>query len=113
MWSNNYNYSIVSEKSPYVYTVTLDKNYRLIKYLIKNGEEIESVEEIETIYQDNKIHEIKSKTTEKIDSKITVSYQIQVMQSFDTYGNPTVIYTYRDINKQKIIGVLYKDYTYY
>lgn len=63
--------------------------------------------------KDNKIQEIKSKTTENIDGKITVGYQIQVMQSFDTYGNPTVIYTYRDINKQKIAGVLYKDYTYY
>lgn len=113
VWSDNYNYSIVSEKSPYVYTVTLDKNYRLIKYVIKNGDEIESVEEIEAIYQDNKIHEIKSKTTENIDGKMTVSYKIQVMQSFDTYGNPTVIYTYRDINKQNIAGVLYKDYTYY
>ena len=113
VWSDNYNYLIVSEKSPYIYTVALDKNYRLIKYIIKNGDEIEFVEEIETIYQDNKIQEIKSKTTENIDGKITVSYQIQVMQSFDTYGNPTVIYTYRDINKQKIAGVLYKDYTYY
>lgn len=113
VWSDDYNYSIISEKSPHVYTVTLDKNYRLIRYIIKNGDKTESVEDIETIYQDNKIQEIKSKTTENIDGKIEVNYQIQVTQSFDSYGNPTVIYTYKDINKQKVAGVLFKDYTYY
>lgn len=114
IWSNDYNYSIVSEKSnPHINTVTLDKNYRLVKYIAKNGDKIESVEEIETIYKNNKIQEIKSKTTEKIDGKMEVSYQIQVMQNFDTNGNPTVIYAYKDINKQKVVAVLYKDYTYY
>lgn len=113
VWSDNYNYSIISEKSPHVYTVTLDKNYRLIQYIIRNKDKTELVEDIETIYKDNKIQEIKSKTTEKIDGKTTVSYQIQVMKSSDSYGNPTVIYTYKDINKQKVAGVLFKDYTYY
>ncbi|MDO3425912.1 hypothetical protein QWT87_13510 [Chryseobacterium sp. APV1] len=114
VWSDDYNYSIIPEKTdPSVNTVTLDKNYRLLKYVTKKGDKIEYVDDIETIYKDNKIHEIKTKTTEYIDGKMIVDYKIQVMQNFDTHGNPTVIYTYRDINKQKIAGVLFKDYTYY
>lgn len=114
VWSDDYNYSIVSDKnSSHVYNVTLDKNYRLIKYVTRKGDKIEYVDDTEMIYKNNKIHEIKTKTTEYVDGKMTVDYIIQVMQDFDTHGNPTVIYIYKDINKQKVAGVLFKDYTYY
>ncbi|WP_300491110.1 hypothetical protein [Flavobacterium sp.] len=114
IWLDDYSYNVRSEKdSSYSNIITLDKNYRLLKSVFKKEEVVESIQEIETIYKNNKIQEIASTETETTDGKKTVSYRIQVAQEYDNEGNPTVLYGYYDLNKQKVKHVLYKEYTYY
>ncbi|UUC44414.1 hypothetical protein [Flavobacterium cerinum] len=113
IWSDDYNYSILNLKDSTSSNFTLDKNYRILKCVLKNKDVIDLTEETETIYKNDKILEIKTKATENTDGKTVVSYRIQVVQEYDNNGNPTVIYTYADIGKQKIEHVLYKEYTYY
>lgn len=114
VWSDDYNYTIVSpEDTTHSSIITLDKDYRLIKSVFKEEDVIQSTEEWETVYKNDKVQEIKTKITEKSDGKPEVSYQIQVMQKYDNNGNPTVIYVYKDIGKQKVVSVIYKKYKYY
>lgn len=113
VWSDDYNYTILNQKDSSRSNVTLDKNYRLLKSVLLNKNGIELIEEIETIYKNDKIQEIKTKMTENSDGKMIESYRIQVVQEYDNYGNPTVIYAYSDIGKQKMEHILYKEYTYY
>lgn len=114
VWSDDYNYSIVAtEDSTRVTFITLDKNYRLLKSVYKHKETMLSMEEFETVYKNNMIQEIKTKTTDNTEGKMVVSYQIQVVQKHDTYGNPTFIYGYKNSSKQKVEYVLYKEYIYY
>ncbi len=114
IWSDDYNYIIIpQDSSNYVNRVTLDKNYRLIKYVAYKGDEIEYSEDIETIYQNKNIQEIKKKITTVTDGKVRVDYEIQLVQDSDIYGNPTFIYAYNDLHKQELTLVLYKKYKYY
>lgn len=114
VWFDDYNYAIVSpEDTIHSNIITLDKNYRLIKNVFEEEGAIQSTEEREVVYKNNKIQEIKTKITENNNRTTEVSYQIQVMQEHDNSGNPTVIYVYTDIGKQKVVSVLYKEYKYY
>ena len=114
VWSGKYNYTIIpQDKSEYPTVVTLDKNYGVKKSVLKNKEAVEPTEEYETLYKDNKISEIMEKGTRMIHGKVMTYYQIQVMQKFDSFGNPTVIYLYSDVNKKKITDVIYQEYKYY
>ncbi len=113
-WSDNYSYRIVSaERNNDTNLITLDRNYRLIKNIFKKESSIQSIEEWETIYEDKKIKEVVTKITEYSKGGTEVSYQVQVVQEYDKYGNPTVIYGYLDRNRQTIKQVFYKKYTYY
>lgn len=114
IWSDDYNYNIRSDKdSTFSNIITLDKNYRLLKSVFKKEDVVESIEDIETIYKNSKIQEIINKETQNTDGKKMVTYRIQVAQKYDNQDNPTVLYGYDDINKQKMKHVLYKEYTYY
>lgn len=114
VWSDDYNYTILSpEDDTYSTLITLDKEYQIIKNIYKEGDNILSTAEWETISKNNKIQEIKIKTTENWEGKMDVSYLIRVSQKFDKYGNPTVIYEYNDLSKQKVENVIYKEYKYY
>lgn len=114
IWLDDYSYNIRSEKdSSYANIITLDKNYRMVKSIFKRGDIIESEEEIETVYKNDKIQEIINKEIENTDGKKSVSYRIQVVQKYDSQDNPTVLYGYDDKNKQKVKHVLNKEYTYY
>ncbi len=114
VWSDDYNYTIVSlEDTTHSSIITLDKDYQLIKSVFKEKDVIQSTEEWETVYKKNKIQEIKTKITGNNNGTTEVSYQIQVMQEHDNNGNPTVIYVYKDIGRQKVVSVIYKEYKYY
>ncbi|HRB70884.1 MAG TPA: hypothetical protein PK776_03460 [Flavobacterium sp.] len=114
IWLDDYSYNIRSEKdSSYANIITLDKKYRLVKSIFKRDAVIESEEEIETVYKNDKIQEIINKEMENTDGKKSVSYRIQVAQKYDNQGNPTVLYGYDDLTKQTVKHVLYKEYTYY
>jgi hypothetical protein len=114
VWLDDYNYTILPPNDDtYSITTTLNKEYQIIKCVYKKGNSIQSTEEWQTISKNNKIQEIKTKATENQKGKKTVSYQIQVVQEYDKHGNPTVIYGYQDLNKQKVKNVLYKEYKYY
>lgn len=115
IWSDDYNYTIVSSKeSAYTSVITLDKEYRLIKSVFMKDDDAQMTEELEFIYKNDQLQERKNKITEKNrDGEIEVSYQIQVVQETDKYGNPTLIYGYSDVDKQKVTEVVYKAYHYY
>ena len=114
VWSGNYNYTIIpQDNTAYPTVITLDKNYGVKKSVLKNKEEVEPTEEYETLYMDNKISEIVEKETRMIDGKVMTYYQIQVMKEFDRSGNPTIIYLYNDVNKQKMTSIIYTEYKYY
>ncbi len=114
LWSDDYNYTIVCpDNSVYTSLITLDKQYRLIKSVFREKDRVQSMEDVETIYKDNKIQEIKTRLTSNTDGETKVTYQVQEVQAYDQYGNPTVIYGYNDSNKQKVEQVLYKAYKYY
>lgn len=114
VWSDDYNYTIISpENNDYSTIVTLDKNYRIIKSVFRKEDSIQSTEEWETIYKNNKIQEIKTKITQSTEGETREHYEIQVVQEYDKYGNPTVIHGYKDLSKQKVESVLYKEYKYY
>jgi hypothetical protein len=113
VWSDDYNYTIVTQDdNTHSSLITLDKEYRLSKSVFK-GDNMQSVEEWETISKNNKIKEIKTKITEDLEGEVTVTYQIQVVQEYDKYENPTVIYGYKNLGKQKVENVIYKEYKYY
>jgi len=113
VWSDDYNYTILSpDDNTYTIMYTLDKNYQIVKSIFKKNGDIESIDETETIYNNDKIQETKTKMTyESLDGKII--YQIQVAQKYDLRGNPTVTYIYGDLNKQKLESVIYNEYSYY
>ncbi|WP_234109220.1 MULTISPECIES: hypothetical protein [Chryseobacterium] len=114
VWSDDYHYTIVpSRESSYRNVVALDKEYRLLNTAFMENDSLQTIEELEFIYKNNKLQERKSKITENKDGKTEVSYRIQVVQQSDQYGNPTLIYGYSDMDKQKITEVLYKEYQYY
>lgn len=113
VWSDDYNYTIITQDdNTHSTLITLDKEYRLSKSVFK-GDDMQSVEEWETISKNNKIQEIKTKITEDLQGEVTVTYQIQAVQEYDKYENPTVIYGYYDLSKQKVENVIYKEYKYY
>lgn len=112
-WSEDYNYNIaLQDDSVNLSTVTLDKNYGLIKDVFK-GDKIEYSEEIETVYKNDRLNEINKKTTTNYDGKIGVSHELQTVQQWDKYGNPTVIYEYNDTSRLEIKFVIFKEYRYY
>lgn len=114
LWSDDYNYTIVcSDNSVYTSLITLDKHYRLIKSVFRENDSVQSMEDLETMYKDNRIQEIKTRLTSNTDGETRVTYQVQEVQEYDQYGNPTLIYGYNDSNKQKVEQVLYKAYKYY
>ena len=113
-WSDNYHYTIAAtDKSPYLTFITLDKDYRLSKIVFKNGNEIQVTQEFERIYKENKVWEIKETITDYNDGEKTITYQIQVVQKYDQYGNPTVVYSYNGLDKQQFENVLFTEYQYY
>lgn len=114
VWSDDYNYTIVSSgKSTYRSVITLDQNYRLIKSVFMKGDSIQVTEELDFMCNNNKIQEKRTKTTENRNGGMEMSYQLQVTQEYDRYGNPTVIYGYDDLEKERLREVYYKVYTYY
>lgn len=113
VWSDDYNYTITTQDdNTHSTLITLDKEYRLSKSIFK-GDNMQSVEEWETISKNNKIQEIKTKMTQNLEGKTTVTYQIQAVQEYDKYGNPTVLYGYQNLSKEKVENVIYKEYKYY
>lgn len=116
VWLDDYNYTINSlESDTFSSSVSLDKNYRLIKN-VYGGEKIDgrqTTEEFETIYQNDRIQKIINKITENMRNDVFESVQIQVMKEYDNQGNPTVIYVFNDKSEQKIEQVIYKEYQYH
>lgn len=114
VWSDDYHYTIVpSRESTYRNVITLDKEYRLLNTAFTENDSIQTIEELEYIYQNNKLHERKNKITENRDGKTKVYYKIQVTQKSDKYGNPTLIYEYNNPDRKNITSVYYKVYQYY
>ena len=112
VWSDNYNYTILSEDNDTFSTnISLDKNYRLIKSISKFNE-VQTTEELETIYKNKRIQKIINKMTENRDDEVIERIQIQVVQECDINGNPTIIYVFNDKREQKIEQVIYKEYKY-
>jgi len=113
VWLDDYNYTIVSqEDTTSAISYTLDKNYRLIKSVFKKKGVIQSSNEIERSYNNDKIKETKTKMTLQILGG-RIIYRIYVAQKYDSYGNPTIAYMYDDTDKQKLNSVTYSEYTYY
>lgn len=113
VWSDDYHYTIITQDdNTHSTLITLDKEYRLSKSIFK-GDNMHSVEEWETISKNNKIQEIKTKITENLEDEVAVTYQTQVAKEYDKYGNPTVIYGYKNLTKKKVENVIYKEYKYY
>lgn len=113
VWSDDYNYTIITQDdNTHSTLITLDKEYLLSKSIFK-GDKMQSVEEWETISKNNKIQEIKTKMTQNLEGNTTVTYQIQAVQEYDKYGNPTVLHGYQDLSKEKVENVIYKEYKYY
>ncbi len=107
VWSDDYNYTVVClDDKEYVSSITLDKNFLLIKNQFQKGNEIQYIEEIETNYENDKIKEIKTKNTSNYNKKEEVSHQLQVVQKYDNKGNPTVIYAYKNEGKKELEQVI-------
>ena len=114
VWSDNYNYNIATtDESPYSNLITLDKDYSLKKIVFKNGAQIQTTQEIETKYREYKIWEIIETITNYKDGEKTITYQVQVVQEYDQYGNPGVIYHYNNPDKEKLVNVTFAEYQYY
>lgn len=63
---------------------------------------IEYSEDTEPIYKNDRIKEINKTTTMNNHGKVSVSYDFQIVQEFDKYENPTVIYGYNDTSRVEI-----------
>ena len=113
-WSDDFNYAITClEDSGYVSLITLDKNFLLIKNEYQKRNTIQAKEEIETIFENNKIKEITTKSISYLGENPKTNLLLQVVKEYDSKGNPTVIYAYSNTDKQKLEQVIYKEYTYY
>lgn len=114
VWSDNYHYNIAAtDESPYSNLVTLDKDYRVKMIVFKNGSQTQTTQEFKTIYKNKRIQEVEEKITDYKDGQEMVTYQIQVVQEYDAYGNPGVIYHYNSPDKQKLVNVIFAEYQYY
>lgn len=114
VWINDYHYNIAAtDENPYSNLVTLDKDYRLKMVVFKNGKQIQTAQEFKTIYKNNRVQDVEEKITNYKDGQKTVTYRIQVVKEYDQYGNPTVIYHYNGLDKQKLVDVTFAEYQYY
>lgn len=115
VWLDDYQYNIVREEdSVCVETNVLNEAYGITKKSMSYLDNYLWEDEIETLYEDNRIAEIKIIARVQRNGEMNISREIQVVQKFDTYGNPTVLYEYNnDEGKQELEAVIYRTYTYF
>ncbi|MDM1554946.1 MULTISPECIES: hypothetical protein [Chryseobacterium] len=114
VWADNYHCTITPQNnSSYTTSITLDKNYLLIKSVLKNKDKLQITEELEYTSKNDKIQKIKSKITENRDGEILTRYLIQVSKNYDEHNNPTIAYIYDNVDERAIKQVVYNSYLYY
>lgn len=75
--------------------------------------QIQTTQLFKTTYKNDRIQEIEEKITDYKDGQEKVTYQILVVQEYDLYGNPGVIYHYNNPDKEKLVSVTFAQYQYY
>lgn len=112
-WVDDYHYMILDKSdSNYSQSIWLNKNFKITKDVMKHGN-IEFVNEIETVYKNDRMEKIVTYITEKRDDDIFKEIQILIMKTYDKHGNPTLVHSYDHIDEKQVNEVIFKKYTYY
>jgi len=83
------------------------KNFLLTKSHFLKGGTIQLTEELQTVFENNRIIEIRTKNTGYLEGKDEINQLLQVVQEYDSKGNPTVIYACSNAEKKKWEQVIY------
>lgn len=113
-WMDEFSYKIINKSDiADLQIIRLDKNFRLAEIVteLKNG--TLCTDRIETVYKNDRIERIITRSTEKTATKTNTSISIWVVKAYDQNGNPSIQYIYNDADEQDLKNVIFKTYTYY
>jgi hypothetical protein len=110
-WRTERSYQVAKENGDgYSYTVTMDKDFRIVKNELKQGG-FQVTTTFKNFVKNQKVEKIIAwSTTKNVDT--TKSVNIQVMKDYDRHQNPTKIYIYDHVDEKKPTAVVFRYYQY-
>lgn len=112
IWLDDLHYKIAKKTDGgYSVLVTLDKDYKAIKNQLKQTN-LEVNTTYENLIKNNRVEKMKAFSTVS-NGETKKNVNVFVMKGFDSHNNPTLIYTYDNLEEKKPTAVIFKKYKYY